>query len=201
MLPKKDGWDVLSELKNSQDVATIPVIIVSMVDNKDLGFSLGAVEYLIKPIDRIKLVDIVNSCIPAEREKGKSLKILVVDDDEKAVKFMSAVLEDAGFDVLKAYSGNAGINLAIHSNPDLMILDLMMPDITGFDVIEKLRMHPTAKGIPIIICSAKDITPEDKKVLNGHILAMVKKGIHTKEDLLASIKKIEQLRVEKTDTQ
>lgn len=201
MLPKKDGWDVLSELKNSPDVADIPVIILSMIDNKDLGFSLGAAEYLMKPIDRVKFINTVNTCIPHERNTGNSKKILVVDDDEKAVKFMSAVLEDAGFDVLKAYSGNAGINLAIHSNPDLMILDLMMPDITGFDVIEKLRMHPTAKGIPIIICSAKDITPEDKKVLNGHILAMVKKGIHTKEDLLASIKKIEQLRVEKADTQ
>lgn len=197
MLPKKDGWDVLSELKNSQDVAPIPVIIVSMVDNKDLGFSLGAVEYLMKPIDRTKLIDIVNSCIPAERNTGKSMKVLVVDDDEKAVKYMSSVLEKAGFDVLKAYSGKAGINLAINNNPDLMILDLMMPEVSGFDVVETLRNHPTAKGIPIIICSAKDITPEDKKILNGHILAIVQKSSHTKEDLLSTIKKIEQLRVKK----
>ncbi|BBO15793.1 conserved hypothetical protein [Candidatus Brocadia pituitae] len=197
MLPKKDGWDVLSELKNSQDVAPIPVIIVSMVDNKDLGFSLGAVEYLMKPIDRTKLIDIVNSCIPAEKNTGKSMKVLVVDDDEKAVKYMSSVLEKAGFDVLKAYSGKAGINLAINNNPDLMILDLMMPEVSGFEVVEKLRNHPTAKGIPIIICSAKDITPEDKKVLNGHILAIVQKSSHTKEDLLSTIKKIEQLRVKK----
>lgn len=195
MLPKKDGWDVLSELKNSQDVASIPVIIVSMVDNKDLGFSLGAVEYLIKPIDRVKLIDIVTSCIPAERDKSKSMTVLVVDDDEKAVKYMSSVLENAGFDVLRAYSGKAGINLAINNKPDLMILDLMMPEVSGFDVVEKLRTHPTAKGIPIIICSAKDITPEDKKILNGHILAIVQKSSHTKEDLLSSIKKIEHLHV------
>ena len=201
MLPKKDGWDVLSELKNSPDVADIPVIIVSIVDNKELGFSLGAVEYLIKPIDREKLITTVNACIPIERIEGKPMKILVVDDDEKAVKYMSTVLENAGFDALKGYSGNAGINLAINSNPDLIILDLMMPDVSGFDVIEKLRVHPTAKGIPIIICSAKDITPEDKKVLNGNILAIVQKSSHTKEDLLAAIKKIEQLRVKKADTQ
>ena len=189
MLPKKDGWDVLSELKNSQDTADIPVIIVSIVDNKDLGFSLGAAEYLIKPIDRIKLINTVNACIPAEKDKGKLMKILVVDDDEKAVKYMSAILENAGFDVIKAYSGKAGINLAMNSNPDLLILDLMMPEISGFDVIEKLRTHPTAKSIPIIICSAKEITPADKKVLNGNILAIVQKGTHTKEDLLAAIKK------------
>lgn len=197
MLPKKDGWDVLSELKNSPDVADIPVIIVSIVDNKELGFSLGAVEYLIKPIDREKLINTVNACMPVEREKGKPMKILVVDDDEKAVKYISTILENAGFEVLKAYSGNAGINLAINSNPDLMILDLMMPDVSGFDVVEKLRVHPTAKGIPIIICSAKDITPEDKKVLNGNILAIVQKSSHTKEDLLAAIKKIELLHVKK----
>ena len=197
MLPKKDGWDVLSELKNSQDTADIPVIIVSIVDNKDLGFSLGAAEYLIKPVDRIKLIDTVNTCIPAGKGKGKLMKILVVDDDGKAVKYMSAILENAGFDVIKAYSGKAGINLAMNSNPDLIILDLMMPEISGFDVIEKLRTHPTAKSIPIIICSAKELTPADKKVLNGNILAIVQKGTHTKEDLLAAIKKIEQLRMKK----
>ncbi|GAN32997.1 MAG: response regulator [Candidatus Brocadia sp. AMX2] len=201
MLPKKDGWDVLSELKNSQDVTDIPVVIVSIVDNKELGFSLGAVEYLIKPIDREKLITTVNACIPIERIEGKPMKILVVDDDEKAVKYMSAILENAGFDVLKAYSGKAGINLAVNSNPDLMILDLMMPEVSGFDVIERLRVHPIAKGIPIIICSAKDITPEEKKVLNGHILAIVQKSSHTKEDLLAAIKKIEQLHVKKDTTE
>ena len=200
MLPKKDGWDVLSELKNSQDTADIPVIIVSIVDNKDLGFSLGAAEYLIKPIDRIKLIDTVNTCIPAEKDKGKLMKILVVDDDEKAVKYMSAILENVGFEVLKAYSGKAGINLAINNNPDLIILDLMMPEVSGFDVVEKLRTHPVAKSIPIIICSAKDITPREKEELNGNILAIVQKSTHTKEDLLAAIKKIEQLRVKKETT-
>jgi DNA-binding response OmpR family regulator len=195
MLPKVDGWDVLAELKNSPDTADIPVIIVSIVDNKELGYSLGAAEYLIKPIDRVRLINTVNACIAPERNKGKPMKILVVDDDEKAVKYMSAILENAGFEALKAYSGNAGISLAINSNPDLIILDLMMPEVSGFDVVEKLRVHPTAKGIPIIICSAKDITMEDKKKLNGNILVIVKKGSHTKEDLLAAIKKIEQVRV------
>ena len=197
MLPKKDGWDVLSELKNAHDTSDIPVIIVSIIDNKELGFSLGAVEYLIKPIDRIKLINTVNACIPHEKDTRKPMKVLVVDDDEKAVKYISTILENAGFGVIKAYSGKAGINLAINSNPDLIILDLMMPDISGFDVVEYLRSHPTAKGIPIVICSAKDITPEEKEVLNGNILAIVQKGSHTKEDLLSAIKNIEHLRLNK----
>lgn len=197
MLPKIDGWDVLSQLKNSQDTAHIPVIIVSIVDNKELGYSLGAAEYLIKPVDRKKLIHTVCTCLSAEKTKGKPMRILIIDDDEKAIKYMSTLLEDAGFDVIKAYSGNAGINLAIHSNPDLIILDLIMPDLSGFDVVEKLRIHPTAKGIPIIICSAKDITPEDKNILNGNILAIVQKGSHTKEDLLSAVKKIEQSHIKK----
>jgi signal transduction histidine kinase/DNA-binding response OmpR family regulator len=197
MLPKKDGWDVLSELKNSHDTVDIPVIIVSIIDNKDLGFSLGAVEYLIKPVDRRKLIDAVNAWIPAERDKKKSMKILVIDDEETTVKYMSTILENEGFEVLKAYCGEAGIKLTLNNNPDLIILDLLMPDVSGFEVIETLRIHPTAKEIPIIVCSAKDITQEDKNALNGKILAIIQKGSHTKEDLLTAIKKIEKLRTKK----
>ncbi len=197
MLPRIDGWGVLSELKNSPHTANVPVVIISIVDNKELGYSLGAAEYLIKPVDRSKLINIVNTLIPEGMDEDKPATILVVDDDEKAVKYISAILETEGLKVLKAYGGKAGIALAINNTPDLIILDLMMPDVSGFDVVEHLRAHPAAKGIPIIICSAKDITEEDKKALNGNILAIVQKGNHTKEDLLAAIKKLEQLHGEK----
>jgi CheY-like chemotaxis protein len=110
---------------------------------------------------------------------------------------MSTILENEGFEVLKAYSGEAGIKLTLNNNPDLIILDLLMPDVSGFEVIETLRIHPTAKEIPIIVCSAKDITQEDKNALNGKILAIIQKGSHTKEDLLTAIKKIEKLRTKK----
>lgn len=195
MLPRIDGWDVLSELKNSPDTAGIPVVIVSMIDNRELGYSLGATEYLTKPVDREKLINTVNACASGRKIKGSPMRILVVDDDVNAVKYMSAILDSEGFDVLKAYSGKAGINLAIHNNPDLIILDLMMPEVSGFDVIERLRVHPTAKKIPIIICSAKDITPQEKEILNGSILSIVRKGSHTKEDLLVAVRDIEALRV------
>ncbi len=194
MLPKVDGWDVLSELKKSPDTADIPVIIVSIVDDKELGYSLGAADYLIKPVNRESLICAVNACMPLKKDADKPWKVLVVDDDEKAVKYMSAILEEEGFGLLKAYGGEAGVNLAIGSNPNLIILDLMMPGVSGFDVVERLRVHPVAKAIPIIVCSAKDITAEDKKTLNGHIMAIVQKSSHTKDDLLAAIKKIEQLR-------
>jgi signal transduction histidine kinase/DNA-binding response OmpR family regulator len=197
MIPKIDGWDVLSELKNSKDMDDIPVIIISIVDNKELGYSLGAAEYLIKPIDREKLINTVNVCLSSEKKKEISLRILVVDDDEKTVKYISTILENEGFEVFKAYDGNAGINLAINSNPDLIILDLMMPKVSGFDVVEKLRAHPRAKGIPIIICSAKDITPEEKRELDGNVLAIMQKENYTKKDLLAAVKKAEQLRIKK----
>lgn len=192
LLPGVDGWDVLSQLKSMEETAQIPVIIVSIIDNKELGYSLGAAEYLIKPIDRKRLVDAVTTAIHSLQPAGKPMKVLVVDDDEKAVKYISAILEEKGFGILKAYNGESGIELAISNTPDLIILDLMMPGISGFDVVEKLKAHPSAKEIPIIICSAKEITPEEKRELNGNILVIVQKGHHTKEDLLAAIKKIEQ---------
>ena len=197
MLPKVDGWEVLSELKNFPDTADIPVIIVSIVDDKDLGYSLGAASYLMKPVDRkilINTVEIITSNLSA---KDKPMEILVVDDDETAVKYISAILENAGFRVLTAYGGKAGIELAINNNPDMIILDLMMPDISGFDVVENLRKHQKAKNIPIVICSSKDITEKDKKVLNGNIMAIVQKGSHTKEELLREIQNIEKLHAKK----
>jgi len=193
MLPGIDGWDVLSQLKSNQETEKIPVIIVSIVDNKYLGYSLGAAEYLIKPIGREKLMDAVNSVISNATQKEIPMKILVVDDDKNAIKYVSTILKKYGFEVFTANGGKAGIDLATSIFPDLIILDLMMPEISGFDVVENLRKHPKAKGIPIIICSAKDITPEEKEKLNGNILDIVQKGSHTKEDLLKSIKKIEQL--------
>ncbi|MDR4498373.1 MAG: response regulator [Candidatus Scalindua sp.] len=191
ILPKLDGWDVLSELKNSQDTADIPVIIVSVTENKDIGYSLGAASYLMKPVDRKILINTVNIITSNLSAKDKPVEILVVDDEEKDVKYVSTVLNGAGFKVLTAYGGKAGIELAISKNPDLIILDLMMPDISGFDVVENLRKHPVARNIPIVICSAKDITPEDKKKLNGNIMAIVQKGSHTKEELLLEIQNIE----------
>ena len=197
MLPKVDGWEVLSELKNFPDTADIPVIIVSIVDNKDLGYSLGAASYLMKPVDRKILINTVKIITSNLSAKDKPMEILVVDDDEKAVKCIRVILENAGFRVLTAYGGKAGIELAINNNPDMIILDLMMPDISGFDVVEKLRKHQKAKNIPIVICSSKDITEEDKKVLNGNIMAIVQKGSHTKEELLREIQNIEKLHAKK----
>lgn len=192
LLPGIDGWEVISKLKGDKDTAHIPVIIVSIFDNKELGYSLGAAEYLIKPVGRKQLVDAVNAVANTLKTKEEPVKILVVDDDEKAVKHITTILKEKGCDVLKAYSGEAGINLALEKHPDIIILDLMMPGMSGFEVIEILKAHPVAKEIPIIICSAKDITPEEKKELNGNILALIQKGSHTEEDLLMAIRKIEQ---------
>lgn len=192
LLPGIDGWEVLSKLKGDKNTAHIPVIIVSIIDNKELGYSLGAAEYLIKPIGRKQLVGAVNAVANTLKIKDKPMKILVVDDDEKAVKHINTILKEKGCDVLKAYNGEAGINLAIEMHPDIIILDLVMPGISGFEVMERLKAHPIAKEIPIIICSAKDITAEEKRELNGNILALIKKGSHTEEALLLAIRKIEQ---------
>ena len=124
------------------------------------------------------------------------MNILVIDDEPKTVELVAAVLEAEGYCVQKAYSGQEGVELATRQGYDLIILDLMMPKIDGFDVVEELRRHAGSKDIPIIIATAKDLTEEDLLRLRGKVASIAQKGGFSKEDLLRDIKKIEKARQE-----
>jgi len=191
MLPKKDGWQVLQELKNIAETENIPVIIVSIVDEHDIAVSLGAVGYLIKPIDKRQLLHILTELDLPAKENDAPLKVLVIDDRKEDVKLIQSILSDEGLEILPALSGAEGVDKAINEEPDLIILDLIMPDMSGFDVVDRIRGNPEAMDIPIIICSAKDITPEEREMLNGKIQSVVQKGDVAKNQLLTAIKKIE----------
>lgn len=193
MLPKKDGWTVLKELKEDQNTANIPVVMVSMVDDKELGFSLGAVDHLIKPINKKKLLSTLNHCRETRRSKFRPFVVLVADDDENSVEFVSTVLEPEGFGILKAYNGEEAIDLAFQGLPDLIILDLMMPRVSGFDVIKELKKHPEARNIPTIILTCKELTKADRERLNGNIDKIIQKADLDKHDLLHEIFKLEKL--------
>ena len=185
MLPKKDGMQVLAELKAMPEHAHIPVIIVSMTEDQQLGFSLGAVDYLIKPVDRNQLIGAVRR---AGAMTGKqTLSVLVVDDEPKTVEMLSDLLRHQGHRPLPASGGQQAIDLALAHLPDLIILDLMMPNVTGFDVVRRLREHEAAREIPILIYTAKDITDEDRQRLRSHNLGIVAKS--GKEDLLRELEK------------
>lgn len=186
MLPRKDGWEVLTELKSSPGDEDIPVIIVSMTEDRQLGFSLGAVEFLIKPINKERLLEAMQKSTSLT---GKSAgTVLVVDDEQKTVELLTDLLRHEGYKVLQAYGGEQAVELALTHRPDVMVLDLMMPEVTGFDVVQRLREHPAAEGIAILIFTAKDITPEDRERLNHRIRTIVPKS--GKDDLLRELEKL-----------
>ena len=186
MLPKKDGLQVLAELKTMPGQQDIPVIIVSMTDDRDVGFSLGAVDFLVKPVDKSRLIEALHH---ARLITGKDdLSVLVVDDEPKTVELLTDLLQHHNYRVLPAYGGQEAIDIAIAQLPDLIILDLMMPEVTGFEVVQRLREHEKAREIPILIFTAKDITEEDRQGLTNHIRAIVPKS--GKEELLRELERV-----------
>jgi len=195
MLPKKDGWQVLQELKNFPETEKIPVIIVSIVDEYDIGFSLGAVGYLVKPIDKKQLLNTLAELDLPTKEDDAPRRILVIDDQPEDIKLIKTVLSGEGFEVLEALSGAEGIDKVFHEKPELIILDLIMPDMSGFDVVDRIRESKEAMEIPIIICSAKDISAEEREMLNGKIQSVVRKGDVARSELLTAIRRIEELRL------
>lgn len=190
ILPKKSGFEVLRELKNSPETKDIPVIIISMIDNKELGMSLGAIDYLMKPVNKDDLLVRLERHNFMTRVKENPVNILVVDDNPDDVELITSYLEPEGFGVIKAYGGREGIELVIEKQPDAVILDLMMPEMNGFEVVQKLKENEKVKDIPIIIWTGKELTEEDKGLLNSNIVSIIQKGENTKEELLRDLRRI-----------
>ncbi len=191
IMPSRDGWDILKELKSTPETASIPVIIVSVVDNRELGLSMGAIAYLMKPIDPDELIRVLRDI---ERENGVRInKVLVVDDNPADVEFIAAILEDPkinGRAVHRAYGGVEGVKSAKKHLPDLIILDLMMPDMDGFEVISRLRRSKTTRDIPILIVTGKELSKEEQEFLRQNAQQIMIKGKFSQEELMQSIKEI-----------
>jgi CheY-like chemotaxis protein len=176
-LPKLDGWDFLAQAKADPALAEIPVIIVSMLDERGKGFALGAAEYLVKPVKREDLLAALRRFTATLPGLPRGGKVLAIDDDPLAVELIEAVLAPQGYRVLKATGGEAGLELARRQRPCLVILDLMMPEVDGFAVVERLREDPTTANIPIVILTSKSMTAEEKARLNGRISYLAQKGL------------------------
>ena len=184
MMPQQDGWTVLQELKADPQTRAIPVIICSILDERGQGFSLGAAEYLVKPFTEEELLEAI------QRVDGRPrpLKVLVIDDSEGDRQLIRRVLENAGgYHVLEAANGPEGVALARRERPDLVILDLMMPEMDGFAVVEALREDPSTRSLPILVLTAKALTEEDRRRLNGRIERLLQKAGADPEALLAEI--------------
>jgi signal transduction histidine kinase/CheY-like chemotaxis protein len=183
MMSGMDGWAVLSELKADPALAEIPVIMVTITDDKEMGFALGAVDYLTKPVDWTHLADVVRRL----RAAGATEPVLVVDDDPAMRDLVRRTLEKDGIPVAEAEHGRAALDQVARQTPALILLDLMMPEMDGFEFLAELRRDEERRSIPVVIVTAKELTAEDLEKLNGQVTRVIQKGGGTRDGLLAQI--------------
>lgn len=192
MLPKKDGWEVLQELKERKETKDIPVIISSIIDNRELGFALGAVDYLVKPINREELLECIERIDLSRKRMGRTT-LLLIDNDASTLQMLGKALEEEGIVVLTAMTGREGITTAKEAGPNLILLNLTLPDMDGMEVVRRLKNTPACRDIPIFVMSEKDITREERLDLLRRIENVLQKGRFTGKDLVEEIRQIELL--------
>ena len=176
MLPNMDGWEFLGRIKQTPGLKHIPVVIISIVADAEKGYALGAAGVMQKPISRQELYDALVGLNLFPLAEGRTLKILVVDDDPKAVELIAVRVLGLASSVLRAYGGQEAIDSARRELPDLIVLDLMMPEVSGFDVVAALHEDPETATIPILVVTAKQITAQDRSRLNGFVAVIMEKA-------------------------
>ena len=164
MMPDLDGWTVLAAIKGDPELAGIPVVLMSIVDQKNRGYALGAADYLVKPVDRTKLVETLRNICGATAGR-----VLLVDDDDVVRRSVRQALEPIGWKVTEAENGRVAVDSLTAGRPDVIILDLMMPTMDGFEFMDQLRGRPDWQDIPVVVITAKDLTDEDRERLNGGV--------------------------------
>lgn len=187
LLPDGDGLDVLAKLKSLPTTRDIPVVVVSITQNKELGLSLGAVDWIVKPVNRGQFLAAVRRAFAAHPAKEMAT-VLVVDDEAPTVELLTDMLGSQGYRVLSASDGRQGIEVARAERPDLIVLDLLMPGATGFEVVRELRTCSELQETPILIFTVKDLSPEERERLRGSVQAIVTKG--ATGDLLRELARI-----------
>ena len=182
------GWYILSELKGSPATADIPVIIVSVLDAKETGFALGAAEYLVKPVSKEILIRAVAKHV--RHRAARATTVLAIDDDVNVLHLLGEILSSAGYAPLPAASGKEGLAILSRSEVDAILLDLLMPEMDGFEVFREIQNNPRLCDIPILVLTAKDLTLEELEVLTRQSSAVFRKGASWKEDLLAQLRRV-----------
>jgi signal transduction histidine kinase/DNA-binding response OmpR family regulator len=190
LLPRLDGWDVLARAKADPAIADIPVVVVSMLDQRGKGFSLGAADYLVKPVQREALLATLRRVTFAATGSNGHPRVLAIDDDPMALELIEAVLGPAGYQVLKATDGQRGLATAKMEHPGLVIVDLLMPEMDGFAVVEQLRADTTTANIPIVILTSRSMDQADRDRLNGHISHLAGKGAFNRAEFVELVRKL-----------
>jgi signal transduction histidine kinase/DNA-binding response OmpR family regulator len=183
MMPGMDGWATLSALKGDVKTAEIPVVMVTMMDQQNLGDALGAVDYLVKPVDRERLLSVVRAHVHHE-----GLPVLVVEDDLSTRQMLCRTLEKAGYRAASAENGRVGLERLSAEACGLVLLDLMMPEMDGFQFVSELRKREDGRDVPVIVLTAKDLTEEERIWLSGYADTVLTKGSYTRDQLVAQVK-------------
>jgi len=185
IMPEMDGWSALARIKDDPDLASIPVIMVSMVDDRSRGYSLGATEYLTKPVERERLISTLRRFAG-----GASRSVLVIEDDEIQRTRLVELLANEGWSVDSAENGRVGLDRLGERTPGLVILDLMMPEMDGFEFLEHMRGDSRWTTVPVVVMTAMDLTEEDRKRLNGHVQQVLEKGRYESDEILRQLRDI-----------
>ncbi len=185
MMPGKDGWTVLSELKADPLTSSIPIIMVSMLQNSEMGYALGAVEYLTKPIDHERLVAILDKF-----RSARASHVLVVDDDETSRHLLIRMLEKENYRTSEAENGSVALERVAADTPSLILLDLMMPVMDGFGFLAAISRDPAYRDIPVVVVTAKDLTRDDRDALSGRVDQVIAKGAIDRDKLLTEISEL-----------
>jgi adenylate cyclase len=183
LMPGLDGWSVLKRLKNEPELADIPVVMLTILDEKNKGFALGATDYLMKPVDRDRL----RTLLARYRGPKAERRALLVEDDPDARTRIARVLRDEGWAVVEAGDGCEALARLAEAMPDLVLLDLLMPRMDGFEFLEELRRDEAWRHLPVVVVTAADLTPADHERLNGSVLKVLQKSNTSQEALLAEL--------------
>ena len=183
MMPGMDGWSVLTELKKDPDLSHVPILLCTILDDRNLGFALGASEFLTKPVDRNQLVAMLR-----KHAHGPSPnRVLLVEDEPVSRQMLARLMQKEGWAVSEAENGKIALERLERERPGLILLDLMMPVLDGFEFVNEMRKIEANRSIPIIVVTAMELTPEDHRRLSGHVEAILRKGGRTSDELLREI--------------
>jgi CheY-like chemotaxis protein len=183
LMPQRDGWQVLHELKADPMTRDIPIIVLSIVDQKDLGFRLGASDYLLKPPDRDALVAALR------RVAAPPCRLLVADDDPLVPDLIRQLLEDLGCEIEAAGDGRVALAMLAQRRPDVLLLDLLMPNLDGFGVLEQVAQNPALSGLPVIVLTAKTLSSDERALLQRRVLAIIEKRGLDRASLLQEVRR------------
>jgi PAS domain S-box-containing protein len=184
VMPERDGWDVLRSLKSDPRLSAIPVVMLSIIDEKNKGYALGASDYIVKPVIRQQLVSVLEKY----RASGSTSRVLVVEDDPDMRRRLHNMLSEEGWQVDEAENGRIALNRLSDAQPNLILLDLMMPEMDGFEFLAELRNNKQRQAIPVVVVTGADLSEADHRHLNGGVEKVLSKSAYSREELFEEVR-------------